>query len=318
MMGFQHPILLLLIFPAFGFTLSAAYRWGIPNARPTTRVPRIASRLLPAMAGTLLALAASGPEWRTPLRGSAPVVDFAVVLDSSSSMKALDDGREDRWTSARRLLKAFIAGRPDDRFSLILFSAHPATLTPLTPDHARLLTMLDQLTLDIREDGTAIGSALMTAVRRLSGSPARSRVILLLTDGIQNRGRVTPLEAAEEARRQGIRIHTIALGGSETCLYPLEGGGFAKINVASDPATLQAVARQAGGEALAAQDPAGLTRSLAAINHLEKTTLPVDPPRVSQPLASWCLASAALLVLPLLLDLARKRGRPRPSWLTEP
>ena len=136
---------------------------------------------------------------------------------------------EDRWAAARRLLKAFIAGRPDDRFALVLFSGHPVTLSPLTADHVRLYTILDRLELSSRDDGTAIGSALMTAVRRLSDSPARSRVILLLTDGAQNRGRVTALEAAEEAKNQGIRIHTVALGGKGESLYPIEGGGFAKI-----------------------------------------------------------------------------------------
>ena len=104
---------------------------------------------------------------------------------------------EDRWHAARRTLAQFVLRRPDDRFALILFSAHPVTLSPLTADHLRLLRMLARLDIDSRDDGTAIGSALMTAVRRLEDSPARSRVILLITDGVQNRGRVSPQEAAE-------------------------------------------------------------------------------------------------------------------------
>jgi Ca-activated chloride channel family protein len=263
-------------------------------------------------------LAAAGPERRHAVQGQAPVVDFAVVLDGSSSMRALDDGQESRWNAARRLIRRFIAGRPDDRFALILFSAHPVTLSPLTADHPRLWNLLERLKLDSPDDGTAIGSALMTAVRRLEDSPARSRVILLLTDGAQNRGRVQPLEAAEEARAQGIRVHTVVLGGSSESLYPLEGGGFARLKVATDPATLGRIAALTGGEAFEADDPAGLARSMASISTLERTTLPVDAPTEGEPLARWLLMAAGLLALPLALDLARKRGRRKPAWLGEP
>jgi Ca-activated chloride channel family protein len=244
-------------------------------------------------------------------------VDFAVVLDGSSSMRTLDDGREDRWSAARRLLKSFIAGRPDDRFALVLFSGHPVTLSPLTADHVRLFTILDRLELASRDDGTAIGSALMTAVRRLADSPARSRVILLLTDGAQNRGRVTALEAAEEASSQGIRVHTVTLGGQGESLYPIEGGGFARVRVETDPETLKQVAQTTGGEALAAGDPQGLARSLAAVDRLEKTALPVEPPSEGRPLARWFLIAAFLVALPLAFDLLRKRGTTRPSWLED-
>jgi len=322
MIALRHPYLLVLLLPALWFAWRVSYRWGIPTERPTARLARISSHLLPPIMALLLVLAAAGPEWRTAVRGSSPVVDFAVVLDGSSSMKAVDNpeagGREDRWSAARRLLKTFIAGRPDDRFSIILFSAHPVTLSPLTADHVRLFTMLERLQLDSRDDGTAIGSALMTAVRRLSGSPARSRVILLFTDGAQNRGRVSPLEAAEEAQSQGIRVHTMAIGSTGECLYPIEGGGYAPVKVTTDPETLKQIAQITGGEALAADDPVGMARSLAAIDQLEKTALPVDPPTEGKPLAQWLLLGAALAALPFALDLARKRGRPRPAWLVEP
>lgn len=315
MIAFRHPYLLLLAVPAVWAAVRTAYRWGIPSARPTGRLGRWMSHLVPAGLGLLLVMAAAGPEWRRPLRGTAPVVDFAVVLDGSSSMKALDDGRESRWDAARRLLKLFILHRDQDRFALILFSAHPVTLSPLTADHPRLWRTLSRLELDSRDDGTAIGSALMTAVRRLADSPARSRVILLLTDGAQNRGRVTGPEAAEEARSQGIRVHTVALGSSGETLYPLEGGGLARLKVDTDPESLRTIAQQTGGEAFRADDPDGLKRSLEAVNRLEKTALPVDPPTEGEPLAAGFLLAAALLALPLAADLARKRGRPRPLWL---
>lgn len=318
MIALRFPYLLLFLLPALWYTWRAPYRWGIPHERPTSRQARVLAHTIPAVLAALLVIAASGPEWRETAWGRAPVVDFAVVLDGSSSMKAVDDGKEDRWSAARRLLKAFIAGRPDDRFALVLFSGHPVTLSPLTADHVRLYTILDRLELSSRDDGTAIGSALMTAVRRLSDSPARSRVILLLTDGAQNRGRVTALEASEEAKNQGIRIHTVALGGKGESLYPIEGGGFAKILVETDPETLKLVAQSTGGEALAADDPQGLARSLLAVDQLEKTALPVDPPSEGRPLARWFLMAAVLLALPLAFDLVRKRGKARPAWLENP
>lgn len=317
MIALRHPLLLLLAVPLVVWAWRVVYRWGIPSSRPSSRLARLTSHWIPVFLALALGMAAAGPEWRIQIRGAAPVVDLAVVLDGSSSMRILDRPDEDRWHAARRTLAQFVLRRPDDRFALILFSAHPVTLSPLTADHMRLLRMLARLDIDSRDDGTAIGSALMTAVRRLEDSPARSRVILLITDGVQNRGRVTPLEAAEEARRNGIRIHAVALGSNGESLVPLEGGGFARLRVEVDHATLQQVAHLTGGESFSAEDPAGLENSLASVDRLEKTLLPVDPPTEGQPLAHWFLLGAALLALPLAVDLAFKRGRPRPAWVEE-
>ena len=117
MLNLRAPFLLLLLVPALWGAWRAVYRWGIPGPRPSRPLARLSARTLPPLLAALLVLAAAGPEWRRTVAGRAPVVDFAVVLDGSSSMKAMDDGRTDRWTSARQVLKAFIAGRPDDRFS---------------------------------------------------------------------------------------------------------------------------------------------------------------------------------------------------------
>ena len=316
MLELRYPYLLLFLAPAIWGALRAPYRWGIPHERPTSVLEKYSARVIPLLLSLALVFAAAGPEWRVHVRGQVPVVDFAVVLDGSSSMKALDDGKENRWSAARRLLKSFVAGRPNDRFAVILFSAHPVTLSPLTADHMRLWTMLERLELDTRDDGTAIGSALMTAVRRLSDSPARSRVILLLTDGAQNRGRVSGPQAAIEAKNQGIRIHTMLIGrpGGES-LYPIDGGDLARLKVDTDSDTLRQIAMLTGGEFLAADDPQGLERSLAAVDKLEKTALPVDAPSEGKPLAKWFLGAAAFFALPLAADLARKRGRKRPEWV---
>ncbi|MGA2081225.1 MAG: VWA domain-containing protein [Holophaga sp.] len=312
---FRYPWLLLLLVPGLWAAVRTSYRWGIPNPRPAGRAARFAARLLPALLAALLVLAAAGPERRHVVRGVAPGVDFAVLLDGSSSMTALDDGKESRWDAARRLIRRFIAERPHDRFALIVFSAHPVTLSPLTADHARLWNILGKLRIESPDDGTAIGSALMTAVRRLQDSPARSRVILLLTDGANNRGRVQPLEAAAEARDRGIRVYTVALGGEGESLYPLPGGGYARLRVDTDPGTLKQIAALTGGEEFPADDPAGLARGMAAVDRLERSALPVDPPTEGEPLAAWLLLAAGVLALPLALDLGRKRGRRPPAWL---
>ncbi len=315
MIAFAFPWLLLLLPLAVYFGWRAVYRWGVPSSRPSSRLARLTAHHLPIVLAALLALAAAGPEWRRTVEGVAPAVDFAVVLDGSSSMRILDDGKEDRWSAARRLLRAFISGRPHDRFALVLFSAHPVTLSPLTADHTRLERTLDGLDLDTRDDGTAIGSAVLTAVRRLADSPARSRAILLLTDGAQNRGRVTPLEAAQEAAQSGIRIYTVGIGHSGESLVPIEGGGKVWLHVDTDPDTLKQVAAATGGEFFQAADPSGLARALAAVDRLETTALPVDAPTESIPLAKWLLLLAALLALPLAADLVRKRGQRLPAWM---
>ena len=316
----RAPYLLLLLPPLLWLVWRKPYRWGIPASRPASPLARHTARWIPPLLAILLVAAAAGPEWRDEVKGMAPVVDFAVVLDGSSSMRIIDGDTahaEDRWAAAKRLLRAFIAKRGDDRFALILFSAHPVTLSPLTADHPRLIRILQRLDLSSRDDGTAIGSALMTAVRRLADSPARSRVILLLTDGAQNRGRVAPLEAAQEAKDHGIRIHTVAIGRAGESLVPIEGGGFVRLKVEADPETLKQVAAATGGETFSAEDPDGLRKSLLAIDALEKTRLPVDAPSEGRALGHWLLLAAALVAVPLILDLARKRGAARPDWVGE-
>lgn len=320
MISLRFPGLLLMLLPLMWLAWRMPYRWGIPSSRPASRLQRQTARWFPMFLAILLGLASAGPEWRREVKGMAPVVDFAVVLDGSSSMRIIDGEStkgEDRWRSAKRLLANFISRRDEDRFALILFSAHPVTLSPLTADHTRLFRILAGLNIDARDDGTAIGSALMTAVRRLSDSPARSRVILLLTDGAQNRGSVLPVEAAAEAKANGIRVHTVAIGHAGESLVPIEGGGYVRLTVEADPETLKKVAAATGGESFSAEDPAGLARSLASIDALEKTQLPVDAPSEGKPLAAWLLLACAVMALPLTLDLARKRGAPRPAWLGE-
>jgi Ca-activated chloride channel family protein len=142
-------------------------------------------------------------------------------------------------------------------------------------------------------------------------------VVLLLTDGSQNRGRVAPQEAASEAAEQGIRVYTVLMGrtGSES-VYPIDGH-FYSLMVEPDPDTLREIARMTGGEAFSANDPSGLELGLKAIDELEKTTLPIDTPMEGRPLARWLLVFSTAITLPLAADLARKRGKKPPKWLLE-
>jgi len=313
----KYPFLLLAVIPLLWIAVRNPYHWGIPSAGRAGAFSRLYARAVPILLVVALVLAASGLEWRTPARGMAPGVDFAVLLDGSSSMLAMDDGQEDRWTAAKRLLRQFISRRPDDRFSIVLFSAHPVTLSPLTADYAAIDGILEALPLDSSDDGTAIGSALMTGIRRLSQSPASSRVVVLLTDGAQNRGRVTPQEAALDAVEQGIRVYTVLMGSAgRDSVYPIDGH-FYRLRVETDPDTLKEIAQTTGGEAFLADDPSGLERGLKAIYGLEKTALPMDAPTEGKPLARWLLVFSAALVLPLAADLARKRGKVPPKWLLE-
>ena len=340
MIAFKYPFMFLAAAPLLWIAIRNPYHWGSPGLGKTglfSRLLKYPARFAPFLLIAALTLAAAGPERRVTIAGMAPVVDFAVVLDASSSMLAIDDWdenetgsantsnralraivlKESRWKAARRLLRQFISARPNDRFALVMFSAHPVTLSPLTADHRRLLYTLETLQLDSIDDGTAIGSALMTGVRRLSQSTARSRVILLLTDGMQNRGRVTPMDAALEAQLNGIRVHTVHLGrqGVES-IYPIDGHYY-RLSVDSDPETLKEIARLTGGEAFSADDPAGLERSLKAIDGLEKTALPIDAPWTGKPLALWFLIISAALALLTAIDLIKKRGASPPAWILE-
>jgi Ca-activated chloride channel family protein len=137
-----------------------------------------------------------------------------------------------------------------------------------------------------------------------------------LTDGSQNRGRVTPQEAALEATEQGIRVYTVLMGraGSDS-VYPIDGH-FYRLRIEPDFETLREIARMTGGEAFSADDPAGLEHGLKAIDELEKTALPIDTPMEGRPLAQWLLVFSAAVALPLAADLARKRGGKPPRWLS--
>ncbi len=149
-------------------------------------------------------------------------VDILLAIDISSSMKTEDFRPKNRLHAAKEVVAEFIQSRPHDRLGMVVFAARAITKCPLTLDHDILLTLLDDVEIGSIEDGTAIGTALATSVNRLKDSEAKSRIIILLTDGVNNRGEIDPLTAAELAKTFGIKTYTVGAGKEGYAPYPFE------------------------------------------------------------------------------------------------
>ena len=208
-------------------------------------------------------------------------IDIMLVVDLSSSMLAedfqLDGGRANRLEAVKSVVREFLDKRPNDRVGLVLFSARPYTQSPLTLDHGWLLANLDRAHIGMIEDGTAVGSALATAVGRLQGSEAKSKIVILLTDGQSNAGKVPPLTAAESAKALGYRVYTIGAGTRGSAPYPqIDPFGrkvYVNMPVDVDEETLQRIAEETGGRFFRATDTESLRQIYADIDRLETTSL---------------------------------------------
>ncbi len=265
--------------------------------------------LLAALALLAVALARPRAVESRPERRSVEGIDIVVALDLSTSMAAADFKPRNRLHVAKEVLKAFVARRPDDRIGLVVFARDAYTQCPLTLDHAALARLVDGLRFGILEDRTAIGNAIATAVNRLRESDARSKVIILVTDGDNNAGQLSPREAADLARTFGIRVFPILVGKGGVVPYPV-GVGLLGEPVYEDrefpvnPALLEEIARTTGGTYALATDREALERGLdAVLDRMERTRLasgdvrarPVELfPRLLAP-AFW-LATAALVL----------------------
>jgi len=205
-------------------------------------------------------------------------IDIMMVLDISTSMLA-QDLRPDRLEAAKNVAAAFINGRPNDNIGLVVFSAESFTQCPLTTDHAILLNLFKDIQCGMIEDGTAIGLGLANAVSRIKDSQARSKVIILLTDGVNNRGEIAPVTAAEIARTFGIRVYTIGVGTMGEAPYPYRtasGIRMMNIQVDIDEPTLQQIAVTTGGQYFRATNNASLREIYSEIDQLEKTKFSVE------------------------------------------
>ena len=232
-------------------------------------------------------------------------IDIVLAIDVSGSMLARDF-KPDRITAAKEVASDFIADRTGDRLGLVIFAGEAFTQSPLTPDQGTLQTLLGRVRSGLIEDGTAIGNGLATAINRLRESDAKSKVVILLTDGVTNRGEIAPLTAAEIARAQGIRVYTIGVGTQGTAPYPavdmFGNRTFVQQKVEIDEKTLRTMAEQTGGRYFRATDKAKLHAIYDEINQLEKSKIEVFAhiTRHEYYLA-WVLTALGLLGLECLL-----------------
>jgi len=206
-------------------------------------------------------------------------IDIMLAVDVSGSMLAedftLNGERANRLAAVKEVVKKFVEGRPGDRFGLILFAARPYTQCPLTLDHGWLLENLQRAQVGMIEDGTAIGSALATAVGRLEASEAKSKVVILLTDGRNNAGLVTPATAAEAAKALGYKVYTIGAGTRGLAPYPAKdvfgNTVYQPVRVEIDDEILTKVATVTGGKYFRATDTESLEKIYAEIDRMEKS-----------------------------------------------
>jgi Ca-activated chloride channel family protein len=243
-------------------------------------------------------------------------VDIVVALDVSGSMRAEDFRPKNRLEVARRTIADFVRGRPDDRIGLVSFAATATTRCPLTQDHEMLETFLDALDFAPPDlDGTAIGLGLATAVNRLRQSSAKSRVVVLATDGVNNRGQIGPRAAAEAARALGIRVYAIGVGSEGEAWIPVDLGprGWQKVRqqVEIDEDLLREIAGATGGRYFRATDAEGLGEVFRTIDGLEKTEIESRIRVLFRELFPWVVTPAlGLLLLERVLSATRLRRLP--------
>jgi Ca-activated chloride channel family protein len=276
--------------------------------------------LLPILAGVLMDVALARPQFA---HGSAVAqvsgIDIVLALDVSGSMQAMDfkiDGQPaNRIDIVKTVVAKFIEDRPNDRIGMVAFAGLPYLVSPLTLDHDWLEQNLSRVQTAGVEDGTAIGSAIATCVNRLRDTPAKSKVVVLLTDGMNNSGKISPATAAEAAKALGVKVYTIAAGVRGEAPVPVKDqlGNtqivMSKVDV--DEETLQKIATETGGQFYRATDTESLQHIYAEINHLEKTTQTVRKYEHYQELFAWALLPA-LAVLGLAVGLEQTRYRRLP------
>lgn len=206
-------------------------------------------------------------------------IDIVVALDMSSSMAAEDFEPRNRFHVAKLVAGTFIKGLKHDRVGLVAFAARAYSRCPLTLDYGVLFHVLENLKLGEIEDGTAIGNALATCLNRLRESKAKSKVIILVTDGVNNRGEIEPSDAAEIARTLGVKIYTIGVGSKGTARVPIDDPTFGRIyrnmKVEIDEASLEEIAEITGGLYYRATDRPSLEKIFENIGNLEKTKIEV-------------------------------------------
>ena len=290
----------------------------IAGARKSTAGRWLGTLRTLALAGLVVALAR--PQL---VHGTSEVdasgIDIILALDVSGSMEAMDfninNEPANRLEVVKRVVSRFIDERPDDRIGLVAFAGKPYMVSPLTLDHNWLQQRLQSIHAGMVEDGTAIGSALASAVNRLRDQNAKSKIVILLTDGMNNAGKVLPETAAEAAETLGIKVYTIGAGSRGEVPVPItdpQGNHqmiMAKVDIDED--TLQKMSKMTGGQYFRATDTGSLKRIYEDINRLETTTRKIKKFEHRNELFLWA-ALGALLLMGFELTLTQTRFRRLP------
>lgn len=279
---------------------------GFSNTKPTIRVLlRHIPFVFRVIAVILIIVALARPQSTNIQKNvSAEGIDIVVSLDVSGSMLARDF-KPDRLEAAKELGIKFVSGRETDRMGLVIFAGESFTLCPLTTDHVTLINMFKDISMGVLEDGTAIGSGLATAISRLKDSDAKSKVVILLTDGVNNRGEIAPLTAAEIAKSFGIRVYTIGVGTYGTAPYPVQtpfGTQFRDMKVEIDEDLLTKIANTTGGEYFRAVNNKALEEVYNKIDLLEKSKIDVtEYSKREEHYRLYALAAFILIAIEVIL-----------------
>lgn len=297
--------------------IPSAAAWAAPRPPAASRLPVI----LAVLAATLLVAALARPQRIDDvrvIRGEG--YDLILALDLSSSMYSEDaivDGRRvSRLDGLKPVLEAFILRRPNDRIGFVAFAGRAYTLAPLTHDHAWLARQIARLRIGLIEDGTAIGDGLGLSLERLvrartADAPRAGAFIILLTDGANTAGQLTPEQAVALAKNADVPVYTIGVGTNQPAPFPVFDDSGRRIRTtmarfATDEPTLRAIARDTGGRFFRADDPAAATAAFAAIDQAQKVEFDQTTRVTATELYVWPASAAALLLALASLPLLRR------------
>lgn len=316
---FAHPwvLLLLLLLPILailkgrfggtpGVTFSSTSALAALGRKRRSKAGAWLS-LLAHLALAALIVALARPQiGKTLTRVQASGVDIMLVLDVSKSMLAEDftigSQRANRLEAVKQVTEQFIRQRPNDRIGIVAFSGRPYLVSPLTLDHDWLIANLDRLQTGLVEDGTAIGSAVAAAANRLKDKEAKTKLIVLLSDGDNNAGRVTPQTAAEASKALGIRIYTIG-AGTQSGAVPMpvqdrmgRNVGYQYVDMVFNEQALKDIATTTKGQYFAATDTSSLKKTFNEIDQMEKTKIEVEKTSDYKDLYQWFLMAGFVLL----------------------
>ena len=328
-MVFANPTylyLLLLLIPLIGWYIyklsksqasmqvSSSEVFQLPEARSwkiyLRHVPFLLRMVLIALLIVVLARPQSTNSWQN---SSTEGIDIMLAMDISSSMLA-QDLKPNRLEAAKDVAASFINGRQNDNIGLVVFAAESFTQCPLTTDHTVLLNLFKDIQPGIIQDGTSIGLGLANAVSRIKDSQAKSKVIILLTDGVNNAGEIAPVTASEIAKTFGVRVYTIGVGTQGEAPYPFQtafGIQYQNVPVEIDEPTLKQIAATTGGQYFRATDNASLKAIYKEIDQMEKTKISVQEfSKKQEEYMQWALLVLLLLLVEVLLKNTLLRNIP--------